>query len=125
MPAPFSFKDNKEALLLLAHFVGDMHQPLHIGAVYLDPKTGQRLDPDATPGSHKTNETQGGNILMDGASANLHSKWDGILGSYQTDASEALLAKAAAVSATGGDLHLWPALGRRTPWPSRETPSTE
>jgi len=35
-PAPFSLLNEKEALLLLAHFVGDLHQPLHVGAIYLD-----------------------------------------------------------------------------------------
>ncbi|MFA9330620.1 S1/P1 nuclease, partial [Escherichia coli] len=35
-PFPFSFKDKKEALLLLVHFIGDLHQPLHVGLVYLD-----------------------------------------------------------------------------------------
>src|SRR5262249_14316276 len=34
---PFSIKDQKEALLLLAHFVGDLHQPLHLAAIYLNP----------------------------------------------------------------------------------------
>jgi hypothetical protein len=35
-PAPFNIKDKREALLLLAHYVGDAHQPLHVGAVYLN-----------------------------------------------------------------------------------------
>ncbi|MFX8926146.1 S1/P1 nuclease, partial [Acinetobacter baumannii] len=34
-PAPFNIKDKREALLLLVHYVGDLHQPLHVGAVYL------------------------------------------------------------------------------------------
>ncbi|WP_409362753.1 S1/P1 nuclease [Bradyrhizobium sp. CIR18] len=29
-------KDKKEALFVLSHLVGDLHQPLHVGAVYLD-----------------------------------------------------------------------------------------
>ena len=37
--APLSITDKKEALFLLAHFVGDIHQPLHVGAVYLDYET--------------------------------------------------------------------------------------
>jgi hypothetical protein len=32
-PAPFNFKDKREALLVLVHYVGDIHQPLHVGAV--------------------------------------------------------------------------------------------
>ncbi|MFX7853970.1 S1/P1 nuclease, partial [Acinetobacter baumannii] len=37
-PAPGQPQINspREALLLLAHWVGDLHQPLHVGAVYLD-----------------------------------------------------------------------------------------
>jgi hypothetical protein len=35
VPSPFNIKDKREALMLLAHFVGDVHQPLHVGAVYL------------------------------------------------------------------------------------------
>src|ERR1700738_5236819 len=38
VPSPFFIKDKKEALFLLAHFVGDIHQPLHVGAIYLDSK---------------------------------------------------------------------------------------
>lgn len=45
-PQPFSIKDKKEALLLLAQFIGDLHQPLHVGAIYLGPD-GTVLDPDA------------------------------------------------------------------------------
>jgi hypothetical protein len=47
------------ALILLAHFVGDIHQPLHVGAQYFD-RAGQTANPD------KTSETlpdEGGNSL--------------------------------------------------------------
>ena len=44
---PFSIADKKEALFLLAHFLGDLHQPLHVGAVYLD-EHGRLVDPDAS-----------------------------------------------------------------------------
>ena len=45
-PAPFDIKDKKEALMLLTHLVGDLHQPLHVGAIYLD-DAGNQVDPDA------------------------------------------------------------------------------
>src|SRR3977135_2242297 len=47
VPPPFAFsiKGKREALLLLTHFIGDLHQPLHVGAVYLD-NNGQLVDPD-------------------------------------------------------------------------------
>jgi hypothetical protein len=44
-PLPFSIRDKKEALFLLAHLVGDLHQPLHVGPVYLD-GNGQLVNPD-------------------------------------------------------------------------------
>ena len=44
-PTPFSIKDKKEALFLLAHFVGDLHQPLHVGAIYLNAAGGE-VNPD-------------------------------------------------------------------------------
>jgi len=50
-PAPFAIKDKREALLLLAHYAGDIHQPLHVGAIYLDSR-GRRIDPDAGPFDH-------------------------------------------------------------------------
>jgi hypothetical protein len=38
------------AVILLAHYVGDIHQPLHVGAEYFD-KAGHAVDPDkGTPG---------------------------------------------------------------------------
>jgi len=76
-PTPFSIKDAKEALLLLAHFVGDLHQPLHVGAVYLT-QDGSEIDPDVAgaPDAAMT-ATHGGNSIIDGRT-NLHSEWDAI-----------------------------------------------
>jgi hypothetical protein len=74
-PAPFSIKDEQEALLMLAHLVGDLHQPLHVGAVYIDSHN-HPTNPDG-PGHHldlKT-ETRDGNSIKDG-STNLHAEWD-------------------------------------------------
>ena len=34
-PPPFSIKDKKEALLMLTHFMGDLHQPLHMSALFI------------------------------------------------------------------------------------------
>ncbi|MDQ2824087.1 MAG: hypothetical protein M3R29_01400, partial [Verrucomicrobiota bacterium] len=47
------------AILLLAHFVGDIHQPLHVGAEYFD-DAGQQIDPDKTKTAL---EDEGGNTL--------------------------------------------------------------
>src|SRR5208282_2534215 len=77
-PAPFNIRDKREALLLLAHHVGDIHQPLHVGAVYLNLK-GKLVNPDKGTFDPNT-DTQGGNlILINGYSeTKMHSTWDSI-----------------------------------------------
>jgi len=47
------------AVILLAHFTGDIHQPLHVGAEFFD-KAGHAANPDKTSGLL---EDQGGNTL--------------------------------------------------------------
>src|SRR6266404_3183072 len=48
------------AVILLAHYVGDIHQPLHVGAEYFN-QAGQAVDPDRNqPGI----EDEGGNTFM-------------------------------------------------------------
>jgi len=71
------------AIILLAHFVGDIHQPLHVGAQFFD-EQGQPVDPDqGTPGL----EDQGGNTIIfkhssaaaqriGNPTSKLHSFWD-------------------------------------------------
>jgi hypothetical protein len=76
VPEPFSFETKQEALRVLAHFVGDVHQPLHVGAIYLD-ATGQEVNPDA--GSFDpASKTRGGNLLIHGRGRKLHAEWDAI-----------------------------------------------
>lgn len=48
------------AIILLAHYVGDIHQPLHVGAEYFD-AAGKPINPDTTPGALAD---QGGNTIM-------------------------------------------------------------
>ncbi|HEX8372141.1 MAG TPA: S1/P1 nuclease [Chthoniobacterales bacterium] len=59
------------AVVLLSHFVGDIHQPLHVGALYMN-KEGERLDPNTAADAL---ESRGGNNIQFGAS-NLHAYWD-------------------------------------------------
>jgi hypothetical protein len=106
-PAPFSIKDKKEALFLLAHFVGDLHQPLHVGAIYLDSK-GMRVDPDAT-GLDPNTETQGGNAIKDG-DRNLHSEWDEIPEAWGLVPDAAMLDYAKGVPVTRGPIRGWAAI---------------
>ena len=63
----------KTALKLLVHYVGDIHQPLHVGAVYFD-ASGQPANPNTTPG---TKFAIGGNSI-NFHSTNLHSYWDSV-----------------------------------------------
>lgn len=71
------------AIILLAHYVGDIHQPLHVGAEYFS-EGGRVSDPDkGEPGI----EDQGGNTIMlrhapaaaariGHPTSKLHSFWD-------------------------------------------------
>ncbi len=61
----------KIALRLLVHYVGDIHQPLHVGAGYLNDKTW--VDPNNFKGAHE--DDQGGNRLMLHGEK-LHLFWD-------------------------------------------------
>jgi hypothetical protein len=85
-PAPFDFKDKREALLLLAHFMGDVHQPLHVGAVYLNPTN--------VAGDDHGRPTTGGNSLLVAPNENLHHDWDTISTSLATGPSAAAVASA-------------------------------
>ena len=80
-----------EAVWLLAHLVGDIHQPLHVGAKYTDLSCEKDVDPNQAGdakdrfGIGKTvAETVGGNLILLEArepavppAANLHFYWDG------------------------------------------------
>lgn len=113
-PAPFDIKDKREALLLLAHFVGDIGQPLHVGAVYLDAKGGV-VDPAAGTFDPATS-TQGGNLVAtirvatNHRSETFHATWDDIpetLNSSHIDA--AWIARARAVPRAHGPTDAWAA----------------
>jgi hypothetical protein len=68
------FKDvtPRVALRLLAHFIGDIHQPLHVGAGYLD-KT-RFVNPNGYKGHY--GDDQGANRLLFGETNKLHFYWD-------------------------------------------------
>jgi hypothetical protein len=96
---PFSIRDKKEALFLLVHLVGDLHQPLHVGAIYLDPN-GQPVNPDQS-GLDPTTQTAGGNFISD-QGHNFHTEWDDILADIGESAPADMVTKAQAVGATNG-----------------------
>lgn len=112
-PAPFNIKDKREALRLLAHYVGDIHQPLHVGAVYLNVE-GKRVDPDAA-GYSPALDARGGNqiIVVDTATKmkglNLHHTWDEIPATLNVSHLDSdWVAKARAVRRTSGGIYEWP-----------------
>jgi hypothetical protein len=106
-PAPFHINSKREALRLLTHFVGDIHQPLHVVAIYLDPM-GNPVDPDHEVFDPSTT-TVGGNSLLDG-SYKLHAEWDGIpVDAMTSHITAAVLDDARAVSTNKGTLDTWSA----------------
>jgi len=108
-PAPFSIKDKAEALRLLAHYVGDIHQPLHVGAIYLDSQ-GNEVNPDRGT-FDPTTATRGANSIMvqPGAKKNLHATWDAIPASLKmTRVTPAWLSAARSVPRSTGSAYDWP-----------------
>jgi hypothetical protein len=105
-PAPFSFADKREALILLDHYVGDISQPLHAAAIYLN-ADGKVIDPEAQ-GSKPGNETAGGNFIWDGQK-NLHAEWDTPPANPAAfdDQVKLLLSMAKQVPPTSGDVNNW------------------
>src|SRR5215831_11555992 len=76
--------NERDALWLLTHLVGDIHQPLHVGAVYFDKDCAAVVDPNVA-GARLPSfgidttiaSTKGGNELKISKSRNLHAYWDG------------------------------------------------
>jgi len=104
---PYSIADKKEALFMLAHFLGDLHQPLHVAAVYLD-EHGHLVDPDATHHIDPTTETQGGNLIHDQHHI-FHTEWDAIPADLGEAATPELLALARSAPPNQGNIEDWPA----------------
>lgn len=102
---PFVFADRADALLVLAHVVGDVHQPLHAGSIYLAPDGGQ-VDPDAAPGDLNLTHTRGGNQLRHG-DERLHSEWDQVPARLVARSPGDWARRARAVPMTRGPLASW------------------
>lgn len=127
---PPHFKGPREALLVLAHLVGDIHQPLHVGAVYLDER-GQRVDPDKTGFKPETFTVGGNSLWLIGATppaptqppggpgapvtagfgpVKLHTVWDGVPARFKPPRVDAAwLAEARKIRPNPGDPTDWPA----------------
>jgi hypothetical protein len=110
-PKPYDILDKHEALLLLVHYVGDIHQPLHVGAIYLDAK-GKIVNPDKGTFDPAT-ETKGGNAIsvVSGGSGNLHTTtWDAIPSDLKPELVDAAwISRAKKVRPTKGDAATWSA----------------
>jgi hypothetical protein len=108
IPPPFLFdiRDKKEALLLLTHLMGDLHQPLHVGSVYLDAE-GHVVDPDTAHWVDPTMDTVGGNVIQD-QNLSLHHEWDDIPTDIGESATRELLADAQSTQPTAGPMDGWP-----------------
>jgi S1/P1 Nuclease len=70
----------RNALKLLVHFLGDIHQPLHVGCGFIDQDVNGRFfiatDP-VTIKQKKLFSDRGGNqLIIDNDRRNLHSLWD-------------------------------------------------
>jgi hypothetical protein len=106
-PAPFSIKNKREALLLLAHYVGDIHQPLHVGAVYLT-KKGKPVNPDTGTFDPETDTRGGNDLIVTSTHAKLHGTWDVLPAALKPDqVNAAWLTKAKGVSRTAGPVQGW------------------
>lgn len=75
-----------EAVWLLAHLVGDIHQPLHVGAIYYDKDTCKVVKDPTTVGMDNVVSSIGGNNILLVSSApppaapphdKFHLYWDG------------------------------------------------
>jgi hypothetical protein len=106
-PAPFDIRGKREALRLLTHYLGDLHQPPHVGAVYLD-DAGQPLDP-STPQDARAHGNAGGNqIQLEGHK--LHQLWDDISDKqYRLLLGGGGTAESRALAPTPGAMAQWPA----------------
>lgn len=108
----------RQALLLMTHLVGDIHQPLHVGTAYMDdhnrfvvPATEDAID------NISIFATQGDNYLLKGGGP-LHGYWDtqavrsAMSQAHATtpDAfAKILISRSSPVRASQGDVADWPA----------------
>jgi len=106
-PRPFDFADPGEALRVLAHVVGDLHQPLHLQSPWLA-ADGRVLDPDA-PGGPRAFASEGGNRIAAG-DATLHALWDAVDPAWSRPGPELdrLATLAAGVPRPPGGPAAWP-----------------
>ena len=106
------------AIVLLAHYLGDIHQPLHVGAQFFTRKNGKGVPFEPSKGN-KGFADQGGNKLtlltLDGTKLgkNLHNFWDELAvdeafdGTSDADTAEQLAAQEPSDWQLSGDAETW------------------
>jgi hypothetical protein len=118
--------NRKEALWVIAHLVGDIHQPLHVGAAYYDQECENLVDPNVA-GAGKPGfgigtivvATTGGNDFHISTSKNLHAYWDdsAVIGAMRLkritnksaqDFAQAVVDDPPRIGPTAGDVGTWP-----------------
>jgi len=109
-----------QALRMVVHFAGDVHQPLHVGNGYLATDASGAVSIVTDPAASKgLPNDKGGNDLFfgPGKSDELHAYWDGMLiekiaGSKDPAVIADLIEKVEAAQGAGwkdsGDYHHWP-----------------
>lgn len=105
-PAPFNIVGQREAVRLLAHYIGDLHQPLHVGSIYLD-DAGQAIDPATQADADAHDNAGGNNLMIEGG--NLHALWDKVTPAQRSrvlDGSGATEARQ--LPAATGSADTWP-----------------
>jgi S1/P1 Nuclease len=105
---------DREAVWLLAHLVGDIHQPLHTGAQFFTPDCTERTDPN---NGKPWTETVGGNRIKLSPTVlstdSLHYYWDAATVTHAMQAqSEQAFAKALAEKPPAG----WETKGDASTW---------
>lgn len=108
----------REALRLLAHFVGDIHQPLHGGNGFISESGPLQFVTPKGPGGWRT--TLGGNSLVYGPENrfNMHSYWDTHIVNIASR-QDAAPAFAARLVATIKPLPAWTMTGDPDGWPAQ------
>ena len=105
-PAPFNISGQREAVRLLAHYIGDLHQPLHVASIYLN-DAGKAIDPATQADADAHDNAGGNNLMIEGG--NLHELWDKVTSAERTrmlDGSGA--GEARQLATTTGNADTWP-----------------
>ena len=80
-PDPNQPLSERNALRLLIHFIGDLHQPLHVGVGFIDANGPNNTillvtDPNTIRQRSLPNDRGGNQLIIDNDRKNLHGFWD-------------------------------------------------